>query len=89
MTYLISYDLTPPSGEAAYKNLLDALRANNAVRILLSQWLVQSNGTPKQVADFYLSHIQKTDRLFVTVVPAGTWAHWNILNPQQAGALLS
>lgn len=89
MTYLISYDLTHPNGEQAYKKLLDSLRSNSGVRILMSQWLVRSNATPKQVADYYLQFVQKTDRLFVTEIPSSGWAHWNLLNQQQTAPLLS
>lgn len=72
-TYLISYDLNRPNGESAYPNLLNALRAAGATRILYSEWVLRSNtGDAKAMADAFLAHMDSNDGIFVTEVTTNT-----------------
>ena len=85
--YLISYDLNRPNGESAYPNLLNALRADGAFRILYSEWLVRSNATAFDLAERYLSHMDYNDGILVTEVTTNT--AWRTLqNSGQADATL-
>lgn len=68
MLYLVSYDLNRPNGESAYPNLINQLRADGATRILYSEWLVESLGNAKYLADRYLAHMDSNDGIFVTEV---------------------
>jgi hypothetical protein len=82
MVYLVSYDLLHAK-EEDYPELLTALRADGAVRILYSEWLVMSTGQAIDVAKRYQQHIHVDDRLFVCEVTRNS-AQSNLQNAQSA-----
>jgi|HubBroStandDraft_6_1064221.scaffolds.fasta_scaffold269872_3 hypothetical protein len=82
MVYLVSYDLLHAQ-EKDYPELLNALRADGAVRILYSEWLVESSRPAIDVANRYQQHIHVNDRLFVCEVTQNC-AYYNIQNEQAA-----
>lgn len=82
MVYLLSYDLLHAK-EEDYPELLRALRADGAVRILYSEWLVQSTARAIDVANRYQQHIHVTDRLFVCEVTQNS-AYVNLQSQQTA-----
>lgn len=86
-TYLVSYDLNRPNGENAYTNLISTLKADGAVKILYSEWLVRSNQSGGQVRDRYKAHMDENDGIFVTSVD--NWAYSHIMNGAAAKPLLT
>ena len=87
MLYLISYDLNRPNGESAYPNLIHALRQAGAVRILYSEWLLQSSAGAVDVANKFLAHMDSNDGIFVTEVTTNT-AWRNLQNAGQTDPML-
>jgi hypothetical protein len=69
--YLVSYDLAK-GGESDYPELMTALRQDGAVKILYSEWLLNSPQTAKTIADRYLRYMDLNDRIFVLR------AHWSL-----------
>ena len=83
-TFLVSYDLV--GKEEDYTELLAALRSDEAVRILYSEWLVRANGDAGSVAKRYVRYLDANDRIFACGV--SDWAYDRILNEQKSRPLL-
>ena len=82
MVYLISYDLIG-KGEDDYPQLIEALKKDGAVRILYSEWLVQSNDRAVGVASRYAKLLDNNDRLFVCEVTQNS-AYLRLQNEESA-----
>ena len=65
MIYLISYDLNRGKD---YTRLITHIEKKypKRARVLYSQWLIQSEATPKQVGDDLLQHMDSDDGLMVS-----------------------
>jgi hypothetical protein len=85
--FLVSYDLNRPRAEDAYPDLINALKRDGAVKVLYSEWLVQSTGPAVAVANRYLVHIDRNDSLFVCEVHDAAW--FNLMNPVPATGMLN
>ena len=75
MKWLISYDLDAPGQN--YKQLDDELVRVGAVRVLASQWVLESQYSAVQLRDHFRLFIDSSDRLLVSTL--GPWASWNIM----------
>ena len=84
-TYLLTYDLVGRN-ENDYPPLLKALKADSAVRILLSTWLIATTEPIGTLLRRYMNHIDTNDRLFASRVD--DWAYYNIMNEAAAKRLL-
>jgi CRISPR/Cas system-associated endoribonuclease Cas2 len=63
--YLISYDLNKQKN---YQKLWDALKGNNAHRMLESVWLINLSNTCKEVYDWLVGLTDSDDHLVVTPI---------------------
>jgi hypothetical protein len=66
--YQVSYDLRK---QRNYDELYKALEAYGAIRILESDWLLQSTQTTGQIRDSLARHIDGDDALFVAALTGG------------------
>lgn len=84
MVYLVSYDLVREGAtENDYPALFQRLKNDGAIRVLWSEWLVESPGSAKDVADRYWAVMDANDRIFVTEVTNNS-AYKNLLSESQA-----
>ena len=75
--YLISYDLDKPGQN--YDRIIARLKQHGAVRMLLSQWALQSNLSAVELRnDLQANGIDGNDRLLITEL-TGDWASYNLL----------
>jgi CRISPR/Cas system-associated endoribonuclease Cas2 len=79
VVYLISYDLNRPRGGDDYPDLIAALKRDGAVRILYSEWLVESVQRAEAVANRYLAHMDGNDSIFVCEVTTNS-AYKRLMN---------
>ena len=79
--YLISYDLIAPHKE--YPPLLDALKKMGAAKVLLSEWLVRSDLSAKDIRDMLKKTIDANDKLLVVALTGeAAWTATMIPNDQ-------
>ena len=64
--YLISYDLDKPGQD--YPRLIGELERLGAVRILYSEWILQSTSSAVQIRDWLKSFIDGNDMLLVVAL---------------------
>ncbi len=69
--YMISYDLLIPGKN--YDNLISRLYAIGAVRILFSQWELNTTASAQTVCQDLIKHIDSNDRLLVTGLTGEAW----------------
>lgn len=89
-TFLVSCELHRKGGGTAYPELIEALRKKGAVRILVSQWLVQCSDEDLYAGDLandFTPHIDNKDAMFVCALT--DWmATKNIQNLADARGIL-
>ncbi len=78
---MISYDLLRPGKD--YKTLLDRLRKLGAVEILISQWLLVTHNTPKEIRDDLRGCVDSNDRILVVEL-TGTAAWTSLMIPDDS-----
>lgn len=74
--YMIGYDLKKPGKD--YQTLINAITKSfpNYWHCLDSTWLIVTDHTPKQVADYLLQFIDANDRVLVATMAKG--AAWTV-----------
>ena len=65
-TYLISYDLDKPGQD--YKDLIDRLRQLGAIKVLYSEWVLQTPASAVQVRDDLDRFMDANDRILVVAL---------------------
>ena len=75
--YIVSYDLIAPGKN--YQLLYDALEKAGAKKVLLSQWVLNSNQTAMQLRDAIHAYMDANDRILVDELSASNWAGWGLL----------
>ena len=75
MKWLVSYDLDKPGQD--YKRIDTELKRLGAVRVLDSEWALESSKSAVQLRDYFNSFIDSTDRLLIS--PLENWASWNLM----------
>jgi hypothetical protein len=71
--YLISYDLLKPGKN--YDSLIDALTQQGAKRVLLSQWILNTYCSAKQVRDWARRHMDNNDRILISEIKSN-WSSY-------------
>ena len=71
--YVVTYDLRNESGTQDYEVLWQELKRLDAHRALDSVWLVNINGTAKQVHDHIKRFVDNDDRLWVSELTKNHW----------------
>ena len=67
MLYWIGYDLDKPGQD--YQDVIAQLEAWGAIRVLLSDWLLESGSTPQEIHDaLRICKMDASDRLMVSEV---------------------
>jgi hypothetical protein len=74
--YLISYDLDKPGQD--YTDLIAALRKAGAIKVLYSQWGLETTSTAVQIRDYLRKFIDGNDRLLVVEL-SGEIAWYNMI----------
>lgn len=83
--FFITYDLITPG--QYYNRIIAWLRANGAVQVQYSAWLVKRPTTAAAIRDALQANADANDRIFVVEV-SGQWACVNAMNPAAAKQLL-
>jgi hypothetical protein len=78
--YTIGYDLDKPGQN--YEKLIARLKQHGAVRILLSQWALQTTWSAVQLRDDLRTYTDSNDRILVAGLTA-EWASWNLMATDQ------
>ena len=60
--FIISYDLIKYKD---YPKLWEALKNNNAHRVLDSVWVMSANTTPRDMAEWLKQYVDSDDKIFV------------------------
>lgn len=69
-TKLVTYDLM--GDDKNYKDLIQAIESYNHVKINLSCYAIETLDSHEVVFDNLVKHVDKNDRLFVTLLKAGS-----------------
>ncbi len=85
--YLISYDI-PKGSETDEKVVLATLERLGATRCLYSEWLLETDQSPKQVADRNFCGLSDKDRVLVIQL-ASNYAYHNLQNERKSLALMN
>lgn len=82
MVYLITYQLNRPGKN--YQSLYSALQQYDYIKdnFLHTVWFVSTSWTASQIYNHLASHMDRTDRLFITPITRGThgWMSPHIWN---------
>ena len=73
--YLVSYDITKKDA-FEYKPLWDELERLKAVKTQLSEWLLSTTSSQKQVFDHFKAMLHKEDKLMITEITKRP--HWQL-----------
>ena len=74
--YLISYDLLKPEKSEDYKKIISYIVTFDHKKPLLSQWLIKTQKSLKEVTDKLLTLIDQNDRLLVVDVTNAERGWW-------------
>jgi hypothetical protein len=77
--FLVSYDLDKPGQN--YARIISALERLGAVRVLLSQWALNSTLTAVELRNQLRPFLDSNDRMLVTEIK--DWAAINLLSSEQ------
>jgi hypothetical protein len=75
--FTVSYDLVAPGQN--YDRLIDKLKSIGAQKVLLSQWVLLSNLSAKEIRDMLQQYIDTNDRLVVIDFTERLWATYGAL----------
>lgn len=71
MIYLVSYDL---NRRKDYTRLIARIKQYTHAQVLYSQWLIQTNLTPKQLGDDLVGHMDADDGILVSeMIDTAAW----------------
>lgn len=76
--FLITYDLMSPGQN--YNQLISWLKANGAVQVQLSAWVIKRPTTAAAIRDALQAYADSNDRIFVAAM-TGECAWFNAMNP--------
>ena len=78
MVLLISYDLNGRERPSAYEQVRRVIESNatSSVKVLYSQWLVETDGSPDWWKDQLKTVIDQNDYLFVSRVRRDEYSGW-------------
>jgi CRISPR/Cas system-associated endoribonuclease Cas2 len=75
--YLVSYDISEENQD--YADVIDILKTRKAKRVLMSQWIMASRRSAKEIADELVYASQLGDRILVTEITQNTaWSDLRI-----------
>lgn len=85
MLYLVTYELV--GKEADYAQLWDTLKGDGGLRILTTNWLVDSELDSIDLIRKYLAYTENDDRMFVCEAANPAW--YRLKNEDRAEALMN